>query len=93
MLDGEDLQDVRSFPPEFLGKLVKFKTVGNVKQMHLIFPIAMNKIAYCPYVKPLEYTGAIFNDRSKGSLYYELMQKGYISDLLAGVIDASEDSI
>ena len=48
-----------------MGKIVHFKPVGNVNELHLIFPISTNKIAYCPYVKPIEYISTLFNDQRK----------------------------
>ncbi len=73
-----------------MGTLVKYKPVANINQLHIIFPISLHTLNYCPYVKPLEYITELLNDKREGSLYYELVKKGYIIDLMAGPLDVQE---
>lgn len=52
----------------------------------------MHTVNYCPYVKPIEYIINLFDEKKKGSLYYNLMKKGYISGkMVVGPIDMQED--
>jgi secreted Zn-dependent insulinase-like peptidase len=38
-------------------------------------------------VKPIEYIVDLLNEKKEGSLYFELVKKGYIIDLTAGPMD------
>ena len=80
----------QAYPSNLLGKFIWYKTIGNQKLISIVFPIKINK-TIDPKVNPIDYLSHVICLDGENSLKWNLLKKGWITNLETNVIQKTPD--